>query len=248
MTTTTHEIAPDVFKIRTEIPDDGDGFTFNQFLIRADQPLLVHTGPKQLFPVVLDALAKLVKPSDLDWIVPGHFEDDEVGALNLWLEAAPTAQCACLSLIVQAGIGGFADRPPAVLGDQDADIDLGSHYVRLFATPHFPHAWEAQMLYERTTQTLFCGDLGAQVGMPPPIDDGIALEQAIKTELMFESTNVSPVTIQTLRWLQTMPVRTLAIMHGASIKEDVPGTLQRLHDFYLQRLNAQFTSLQVPNG
>ncbi|MEM9879249.1 MAG: MBL fold metallo-hydrolase, partial [Pseudomonadota bacterium] len=186
MKTSTHEIAKGIYKFRTEIPDDGEGFTFNQFLILADQPLLMHTGPKQMFPAISNAVQGLVDLASLRWIVPGHFEDDESGALNLWLDAAPNAQCACLSLLVQAGLGSFADKPLVVLGDDEANIDLGSHNVTLFATPHFPHAWEAQMLYEHTTQTLFAGDFGAQIGMPPVLDDGSAIEAAKKTELVFK--------------------------------------------------------------
>lgn len=240
MSTTTHEIAPGIFKIRTQLPDEGEGFTFNQFLINADKPLLVHTGPKSLFPQVLEAFGSLIDPADLRWIIAGHFEDDECGALNLWQAAAPAAQCACLPLIVQAGLGSFAEKPVSVIGESEGRIGLGSHRVTLFSTPHFPHAWEAQMLYEETTQTLFAGDFGAQIGMPRAIDDGAAIGVAERTERLFQSTNVSPLTIKTIRRFQDMPIQTLAIMHGASIKENVPQALQRLHDFYLRQLKEQF--------
>ncbi|MEM9287445.1 MAG: MBL fold metallo-hydrolase [Pseudomonadota bacterium] len=244
MKTTTHEIAPAIFKIRTELPDDGDGFTFNQFLIRADQPLLMHTGPKALFPLVLEALSALIDPADLKWVIVGHFEDDECGALNLWFDAAPQAQCGCLSLLMQAGLAGFANRQPTVLGETQATINLGSHRVRLFATPHFTHAWESQTLYEEVTQTLFTGDFGAQIGMPPPIDAGAAIEVAKKTEALFKSTNVSPLTIQTIRQLQSMPIKTLAIMHGSSINSGVAGALSGLHDYYLGILDQERALLQ----
>jgi len=92
MQTTTDEIAPDVFRISTFVPEVGPtGFTFNQFLIRADEPLLFHTGPRGMFPAVHGAAAKLIPIESLRWITFGHVESDECGSMNQWLEAAPEA-------------------------------------------------------------------------------------------------------------------------------------------------------------
>jgi flavorubredoxin len=131
METTTHEIAPDIFRISTFVPDIGPtGFTFDQLLIRAEQPLLFHTGPRAMFPLVRAAVAKLVPVQSLRWIAFGHVESDECGSMNQWLEAAPQSTVAHGETCCMVSLNDLADRPPRALQHQEV-LDLGGKRVRL---------------------------------------------------------------------------------------------------------------------
>src|SRR4029077_13690312 len=95
MNTKTDEIADGVYRFSTCIPGvTPDGFTFNQFLIKADEPLLFHTGPRALFGLVSEAVSRVVPVDSLRWITFGHVEADECGSMNQWLGAAPRSTVA----------------------------------------------------------------------------------------------------------------------------------------------------------
>jgi len=146
MQTTTDEIAPDVFRISTFVPEVGPtGFTFNQFLIRADEPLLFHTGPRAMFPAVHGAAAKLIPIDSLRWITFGHVESDECGSMNKWLEAAAQATVAHGEVGCMVSLNDLADRPPRAL-QQGEVLDLGGKRVRHLDTPHVPHCARAPLL------------------------------------------------------------------------------------------------------
>src|SRR5256885_13635895 len=88
--TTTSEIADGVFRFSTFVPNvTPDGFTFNQFLIKGEEPLLFHTGPRALFGLVSEAVSKVIPIEKLRWITFGHVEADECGSTNQWLAGAP---------------------------------------------------------------------------------------------------------------------------------------------------------------
>ena len=162
MQTTTHEIADGIYRFSTFIPDvSPDGFTFNQFLIAGDEPLLFHTGPRGMFPLVAEALATVIPVESLRWITFGHVEADECGSMNMWLTAAPYSQVAHGALGCIVSLNDLCDRPPRALAEGEV-IDLGGKRVRQISTPHVPHGWEAQVLFEETTGTLLCGDLFSQ--------------------------------------------------------------------------------------
>ncbi len=162
MQTTTHEIADGIYRFSTLIPDvSPDGFTFNQFLIAGDEPLLFHTGPRGMFPLVAEALADVIPIESLRWITFGHVEADECGSMNMWLTAAPYSQVAHGALGCDVSLNDMCDRPPRALAEGEV-IDLGGKRVRQISTPHVPHGWEAQVLFEETTGTLLCGDLFSQ--------------------------------------------------------------------------------------
>ena len=164
MDTSTDEIASDIFRISNFVPDIGpSGFTFNQFLIRAEQPLLFHTGPRAMFPAVRAAVAKLVPVDSLSWIAFGHVESDECGSMNQWLAEAPRATVAHGEVGCMVSLNDLADRPPRALQHGEV-LDLGGKRVRHLDTPHVPHCWESRLLFEETTGTLFCGDLFTHLG------------------------------------------------------------------------------------
>ena len=218
--TSVDEIAPDFYRISTWIPDiTPDGFTFNQFLVRADEPLLFHCGHRGLFPQVAEAVAKVVPVESLRWITFGHVEADECGSMNMWLTAAPDSQVAHGALGCMVSLNDMCDRPPRPLEEGEV-LDIGGKRLRQISTPHVPHGWEAQVLFEETTGTLLCGDLLTQVGAGPALATDDVVEAALAAEGMFHATCLAPSTPQTLRALGDLNPTTLAIMHGRSFQGD----------------------------
>jgi flavorubredoxin len=233
METRVDEIADGIFRLSTFVPDIAppDGFTFNQFLIRADQPLLFHCGPRAMFPLVRTALATIIPVEALRWISFGHIEADECGAMNQWLAAAPVAQVIYTELGCQISVTDLADRPPRPIAEGEV-LDLGGKRVRLIATPHVPHGWEAQVLYEEMTGTLFCGDLFTHVGRVGPVTEDDVVAPAMAAEAAFGATSVGPLTAPTMRKLAALAPKCLALMHGASFRGDGAAALRALADRY----------------
>jgi flavorubredoxin len=228
MQPTVDEIADDIYRIATYVPEvSPEGFTFNQFLVKADEPLLFHTGPRGMFPLVAEAVATVVPVETLRWITFGHVESDECGSVNMWLTAAPDSQVAHGALGCDVSLNDLCDRPPRPL-DEGELIDLGGKRVRQISTPHVPHGWEAQVLYEETTGTLLCGDLFTQVGAGPPVTTDDVVEPAMAAERMFHASSLAPATTRTLRQLGDLQPTTLAIMHGASFRGDGQAALYDL--------------------
>ena len=163
--TNIHEIADRIYRINTPValPSDGIGFSFNQYLIDDDEPLLFHTGLRQLFPLVREAVASVMPVARLRHIAFSHVEADECGALNQWLDAAPHATPLCGTVAAMVSVADLADRAPRALADGEA-VSLGAHAVRWFDAPHLPHGWECGFMMEERTGTLLCGDLFTQPG------------------------------------------------------------------------------------
>jgi flavorubredoxin len=236
MDTTVTEIADGIYRFSTLVPEIGpNGFSFNQFLVDADEPLLFHTGPRAMFPLVSQAISTVVPVERLRWITFGHLESDESGAMNLFLAAAPDAQVAHTAVGCMVSINDLADRPPRPLGPDEV-LDLGGKQVRNIDTPHVPHGWDAHVLYEETTSTLLCGDLLTQVGDGPALTSGDLLDAAAQAEDMFGATCLTPSTAPTIRALAALQPRTLAIMHGSSYEGDGAAALLALADEYDRRL------------
>ncbi|HEY3140094.1 MAG TPA: MBL fold metallo-hydrolase [Acidimicrobiales bacterium] len=232
MQSTVNEIADGIYRISTWIPDvSPEGFTFNQFLVEADEPLLFHTGPRGMFPLVAEAVAQVTPVESLRWITFGHVESDECGAMNMWLTAAPDSQVAHGALGCLVSLNDMCDRPPRPLEDGEI-IDLGGKRVRQISTPHVPHGWEAQVFYEETTGTLLCGDLFTQIGNGPALTTDDLVEPAMATEDMFHATCLAPHTASTLRSLGDLAPTTLAVMHGSSFQGDGKQALYDLADAY----------------
>ena len=236
METNVDEIADHIYRLSTFVPDIGPtGFTFNQFVIDADEPAIFHTGPRAMFPLVSEAVASVVPLAQLRWIMFGHLESDECGAMNLFLAAAPNSQVAHGAMGCLVSINDLADRPPAPIQPEGA-YDLGGKFLRNIDTPHVPHGWDAHVLYEETSGTLFCGDLLSQVGYGPALTNNDVIDAAAQTEDMFGSTCLTPSTAPTIRRLADLEPKTLAIMHGSSYNGDGAKALLALADDYEHRL------------
>jgi flavorubredoxin len=232
MTTQTHEIADGIFRFSTYIPDlTPDGFTFNQFLIRAEEPLLFHTGPRAMFGTVSEAVARVMPLERLRWITFGHVESDECGSMNLWLAAAPQSQVAHGEVGVMVSLNDLADRAPRALQNGEI-LDLGGKRVRHIDTPHVPHAWESRLLFEETTRTLLCGDLFTHTGDGPAVTSEDIVERAKVAEEIFHSSSLTPTTGSTIRSLADLAPTTLALMHGSSFNGNAPRALHELAGLY----------------
>jgi len=237
METRIDEIGDGIFRLSTHIAEIAppEGFGFNQFLIRADEPLLFHCGTRKLFPLVSAALDRLMPVEKLRWISFGHVEADECGAMNQWLAAAPEARVVYSRLGADISVSDLADRPPRIL-DEGEILDLGGKRIRLIPTPHVPHGWEAQVLYEETTRTLFCGDLMTHFGDRGPVTEEDIVEAAMASEDMFGATSLGVHTGPTIRRLAELEPGLLAVMHGASFRGDGGDALRRLAGHYDRRV------------
>ena len=231
--TTTTEIAQGIHRISTYVPDGPPGgITFNQFVVMGDEPLLFHTGTRRLFPSVRDAVADIVDPTSIRWISSGHASrPDEYGALNEWEALATSATAThgwtgcflCLS--------DTATRAPRPLGDGEV-VDVGGHLLRWIDTPHVPGPWEAGVLFDETTKTLFCGDLFARTGAAPATTtDGIAHAAIAHDQLMHGHAYTSS-TGPTLRRLATLEPQRLALMHGPTFVGDGAAELEALATYF----------------
>ena len=233
MSTTVDEIADGIYRLSTWVPDIAPpaGFTFNQFLIGADEPLLFHTGPRAMFPLVSEAVGTILPIERLRWITFGHVESDECGSMNQWLAAAPRAEVAHGMTGCMVSLNDLADRPPRPLADGEI-LDLGDKRVRHLDTPHVPHAWEARVLYEESTGTLLCGDLFTHLGNGPALTTDDLVEPAMQAEAMFRSTSLAPDTADVMRRLGDLAPNTLALMHGSSFSGDGAKALNDLAAAY----------------
>jgi flavorubredoxin len=234
MNTTTTEIADNIFRLSTFVPDAG--MSFNQILVNADEPLLFHTGMRSLFPLVSDAVSRVLPLTSLRWISFGHVEADECGSLNEWLGVAGDAQVAMGGLGCMVSVNDLADRPPHALDDGDV-IDLGGKRVRYLATPHVPHGWEAGVFFEETTSTLLCGDLFTQLGDEPAIRHDSPMEPASVAEDMFGYSTLAPSSAQTVERLADLAPTTLALMHGPACVGDAGQWLRDLASNYRHRVD-----------
>lgn len=240
METKVDEIAPDVFRLSTHIPDVAPpaGFTFNQFVVRGEEPFLFHTGMRQLFPLVSAAVAKVVPVDRLRWISFAHVEADELGAMNLFLDAAPEAQVVHGGLACMVSLDDLADRAPRPLADGEV-LDLGGRRMRFVPTPHVPHNWESGLWFEETTRTLLAGDLFTAIGDGPAVVSDDLVEAANAGEDAFHATSMGPDLNPTLHRLADLEPTTLAVMHGSSYSGDGAAQLRALADSYADRVSDQ---------
>ncbi len=229
---TITEIAPDVYRI--SIFAGQLNLQFNHFLVRDDEPLLYHTGMRRMFAEVREAVAQLIVPSALRWISWSHFEVDECGSLNDWLEIAPAAQAACSQVGAMVNLSDFASRPARGLAKGEV-LTTGNYRFRFQPTPHLPHGWDAGLLFEESQRTLFCSDLVHQVGAVEPLTESTdvlgrtrsALQEYQAGPLM----DYLPFTFKTRTMLEELAgfePRTLAIMHGSSFSGEGGAVLRGL--------------------
>src|SRR5215471_3060121 len=217
--TTINEIAPDLFRLSVYVPDYD--MQFNHFLVRDEEPLLFHAGFKGMFPALREGVATLIDPSKLRHIAWSHFESDEIGALNLWLELAPQAQPVCTLVGKLVSVDDFSFRPARGMTPEDVLI-TGKYRYRFHRSPHLPHGWDAGVLFEETRKTLFCSDLFHHFGNVAPVTSSDLIEPARRAMQHMQQGPLAgyiPYTRQTegvLKSLADLKPETLAVMHGST--------------------------------
>jgi flavorubredoxin len=232
MATTIDEVADGIYRVSTPVTITGGpgGFTFNQYLVVDEEPLLFHTGPRRMFPVVREAVSRVLAPERLRYIGLSHFEADECGALNEWLAVAPAAVPVCGQIAALVSVNDVADRPARALADGDV-LRLGARAVRWFDTPHLPHAWECGFLLETHTRTLLCGDLFTQGGADHPAlteSDILGPSEAFRGAMDYFAHTRN--TRGMLERLAAEKPTTLACMHGSAWRGDGATLLRALAD------------------
>ncbi len=222
------EIANGIYRINTPMDIPGGAFSFNQYLVVDEAPLLFHTGGRRLFPYVREAVSSVIDPSTLRYVSFSHVESDECGSLNEWLAIAPQAQPVCSTVAAIVSVTDLADRPPIALADGET-LSLGAHTVRWLDTPHLPHGWETGYLFDETTSTLFCGDLFTQPGTGDVAlteSDILGPSEAFRAQMdYFSATKNLPALIAKLAATQPS---TLAVMHGSAWQGDGASLLNAL--------------------
>ena len=217
------EVAAGIHQLTTVVPDAP--VAFNQYLIAAAEPLLFHTGMRGLFPLVTAGVSTVLPADTVRWLSFGHVEADESGSMNEWLALAPKAVVVQGFIGCMVSIGDLADRPPRALGDGEM-LDIGGHVVQWFDTPHVPHAWEAGVLYDVTTKTLFCGDLFTWNGPYVATTDDDIVGTAVQAEdEMPGSLSLHPSSGATCLRLAELEIATLAPMHAPAFTGDCRAAL-----------------------
>jgi len=231
--TNVHEIAAGIFRISTPIPPSAmpGGFTFNQFLITDEQPLLFHTGPRRMFPLVREAVAHVLgDAARLRYVGFSHVEADECGSLNDWLAVAPAAEPVCSTIGAMVSVTDLADRPPRPLADGE-ELRLGTKRLRWLDAPHLPHNWECGYLFEATTKTLLCGDLFTHSGADlPPLTESEVLSPSEVARQAMGGVAIEASSRRLLEKLAATEPTTLALMHGSSYRGDGGRLLRGLAD------------------
>lgn len=227
--TNIHEVAEGIYRINTPVVfENGLGFSFNQYLIDDDTPLLYHTGPRKMFPLVREAVASILPVKRLRYFGFSHVESDECGSLNEWLAEAPDAVPLCGTIAGLVSVNDMADRPPRTLADGEV-LSLGKHRLRWFDTPHLPHGWECGLLSDETTRTLFCGDLFTQGGADNPViteDDILGPSEAFRQQMNYFALTDNATDM--LEKLAATKPSTLACMHGSVYRGDGAAQLRGL--------------------
>jgi flavorubredoxin len=229
--TNVHEIADGIYRINTPVVfENGNGFSFNQYLVTDEEPLLFHTGPRKMFALVREAVASVLPVERLRYIAFSHVEADECGSLNEWLAIAPQSSPLCGTIAGMVSIEDLADRSPRTMADGEL-LSLGSHRVRWLDAPHLPHAWECGFLKEESTQTLLCGDLFTQGGTDLPAlteSDILGPSEAFRHTMDYFSHTKNA--RKMLERLASTEPATLACMHGSAWHGDGAKLLRALAD------------------
>jgi flavorubredoxin len=230
--TNVHEVADGIYRINTPIDIPGAGsFSFNQYLVVDDEPLLFHTGPRRMFPLVREAVDTVISADKLRYIGFSHFEADECGSLNEWLAVAPNSVPLCSTIGAMVSVNDVADRPARAMSDGEF-LSLGRHNIRWFETPHMPHGWDCGLMMDETTSTLFCGDLFTQGGgaeLPAVTEsDILGPSEAFRKPLDYFSH--TPAVRPLIEKMAAANPRTLACMHGSAWRGDGASLLRALGD------------------
>jgi flavorubredoxin len=229
------EIGADLYRVSIYVSEFN--LQFNHFVVKDDEPLLFHTGLRQMFPEVRDAVAKILDPGSLRWIAFSHFESDECGALNEWLDLASEAEAVCSTIGALVSVNDFSRRPARPLEDGET-LATGKYRFRSCRTPHLPHGWDASLLFEETQRTLLCSDLFHQEGTVEPLTSSDVVGRTrdairhLQAGPLADYSAYTPHTGALFRKLAGLHPERLAIMHGSSFEGDGERALNDLAEVF----------------
>ena len=223
------EIVDGIYRISTTISlDQGPDFQFNQFLIDDERPALVHTGMHQMYESVRGAVAEVLDPGRLEYVILLHFESDECGGMDRFLEGAPDSTLACSALSNDLNLSGW-NYQGRVEGHRDGEvIDLGRHKLRFLETPHVHH-WDSMMLFDETTRSLFPSDLFIQAGdQPPVVTENLGVEMCAYYQAVGIFAHEKPVR-EVVERIAGLDPDWIHGMHGGSLaRETIPHYVRAL--------------------
>ena len=227
--TNIYEIADGICRINTPVDlGGGNKFSFNQYLVRDDEPLLFHTGLRKMFPLVKEAVASVMPVEKIRYVAFSHVEADECGSLNEWLAVAPQAEPVCSVVAAMVSVQDIADRPSRALADGKV-LSLESNSLQWHDTPHLPHVWDCSFLSEQTTKTLFCGELFTQGGVgDPPLTESDILGPSQAFRQAMDDFSYTKNTAMLIEKLASTNPKTFACMHGSAWSGDGASLLREL--------------------
>lgn len=239
------EISSGVFRLTLM---DNPAFCFSHFLVKGQKSALIHTGKRSDFPRLYELVSQLIDPASLDYILFSHFEGDESGSLNLWLEAAPNAR------VVTHKVGAInvkdqASRPPEVIADGES-IDLKGLTLTLVTTPHFPHNWDGCVWFNPEHKVMFCSDFCCLPGADAPIDNKAVIQQVLDYQ---DKGGFLPYGLESLNAvakIKDYAPEMLAPMHGRCFYGDtVPALLdaQYQHIWHKLKLGMEEAARTMPD-
>ncbi len=204
--------------------------TFNQFLIDDERPTLVHTGRYEDYEQVRNAIAEVIDPSRLEFVILLHFEADECGGMDRFLEAAHESVLVGSWLSIGVNLTHWNYRGTLTGFKHGETLDLGHHKLRFLETPHVHH-WDSMMVFDETTKSLFPADLFMQSGEQPPIvNENLGAEMCGLYRSLGIFAHEAPVrhVVDTIEQLKPEWVHA---MHGGTLTcEALPGYLKALRE------------------
>jgi len=239
------QIASDVYRISVYLSQYN--LQFNHFLVLDDEPLLYHTGLRQVFPELREGIGQIMNPNRLRWISWSHFESDECGALNQWLAIAPDAQPVCNTVGALVNVADYSVKPARIL-EPGETLRTGQRRFQYISTPHLPHGWDAGVLFEQTEGTMFCSDLLHQEGEVEPMTDRDVIGRtraALEKNQGGPFADYVPYTDRTgamLDGLAALQPATLATMHGSTYTGNCAQALRDLDVVFRDVLSGPTTA------
>lgn len=226
--TRVDEVAAGIYRICTPLDVIPGGFTFNSYLVDGDEALLFHAGYRRLFPITVEAVRKVMPAEKLRWIGGSHFEGDEFGALNEFLNVAPEATPFGSEVGVLTSLNDFAIRPARGLKDGE-EFSIGGRRMQWLYTPHVPHGWDCGVLFDVGTRTLLCGDLFTQPGAGmAPVTESEVLTASEGMRGMMDYYAHATSTGAVLERLAGLGPGMLACQHGSAYRGDGAALLREL--------------------
>ncbi len=244
MEVVTTEIAPDVFRLSVTPPDAP--VSFGCFLIRDEEPAMVETGFRALFPLFRDAVAALVDPASLRHLIVPHFEMDECGSLNEFLALAPAAQPVTSPVGAAVTLSDFTDAELRVVGNGET-LTLGHKTLRFILAP-WVHYWDSLVVYDETDRLLFSSDLFMQTGDREPTTEENRAEEVAECARFFGLLPSQAHLNQLLNRIEPLPIETLACHHGSVLIGDPQPYYDALRNRAADIVDAPFYEMQGVPG